>query len=87
MGYYRNGAWYPTPPLKLKNCKMEFEGKSMMCDIELDGFNYQKQDEIDFIDEIVTNQGCEIKLEIEDHINFEKGKSNRISDKLKDSHG
>jgi hypothetical protein len=83
MGYFKNGAWYPTPPLKLKNCKMEFGGKSIMCDVELDGFSYQKQDEIDFIQKIVENQGCEISIEIEDHIEFKKGKSIRVSDQFK----
>jgi hypothetical protein len=85
MGYFKNGAWYPTKPLTLKNCKMEFGGNSIMCDIELDGFSYQKQDEIDFIEKIVANQGCEIKVEIEDHIKFKKGKSVRVSDQWRNN--
>jgi hypothetical protein len=90
MGYFKNGAWYPTPPLKLKNCKIEFGGESFMGDFELDGVSYQKQDEIDFIEKIVANQGCEITVEIEDHIKFKKGTSVRVSDqfnKLKDQTG
>jgi len=83
MGYFRNGAWYPTPPLKLKNCKVELGGESIVCDVELDGFSYQKQEELDFIEKIVASQGCEIKVEIEDHIKFEKGKSLRVSDQFK----